>query len=440
MDINRAKMLSRLALFLTYLSVTTAANQFEEKFHWNVIDIAWPSDEVKTNVFDRNEYIPVNNALAGIKLWKGMMYLTVPRWKPGVPVTLGVTPAEPVARNVMPKLQAYPSWDMQTVGDCSAFQFVQSMEIDPKGRMWVLDSGRTATMTTEPKARCPPRLVILDLENNGEVLRSIEFPDSVTPHNETNLNDIVLDSTDGGYAYISDTNDRDPGIIVYSLEKNKSWKVRHDSMKKQKEAEDFFIGDERVMKGIPIDGIALSPYDAAERYVYYSPLSSYHLYSVNTKALKEESISNVDMYIRELGRKTSQTDGMMVSSNGTLYFGLLADDAVALWDPRRENSFTTGQRIISRDHVRMQWPSTFAIDDDGFLWCTTNALHNFMHNKIDTRQHNYRIVRLYIEHKSYQYHENGTAPELPVITAGAANLFSVAISTFILVILTIALQ
>ncbi|XP_011302658.1 protein yellow [Fopius arisanus] len=421
-------------------AVTAAPNQFGEKFQFNVTDIAWPSDEIKTQVFDKNEYIPVNNAIAGIKVWKGMMYLTVPRWKPGVPVTLGFIPAELIMRDIPPKLHAYPNWDMQTVGDCRAFQFVQSMEIDPKGRMWVLDTGRTETMTTEPKARCNPRLVILDLENNGAVLRSIPFPESVTPHNESYLNDIVLDSTDGGFAYISDTNDRDPGIIVFSLEKNRSWKVRHDSMKKQKEAEDFFIGEQRVIKGIPIDGIALSQLDANERFLYYCPLSSYHLYSVSTAGLKDEDISNIDPYIRDVGRKSSQTDGMIMSANGTLYFGLLADDAVALWDSQRDLSFTTGQRIIARDHVRMQWPDSFAIDDKGYLWCTTNALHNFMHNKIDPRQVNYRIVRAYIENLSYQYHENGTTPELPIIIAGAGDRLPMAIGTFIFFILAIALQ
>ncbi|XP_063981732.1 protein yellow-like [Diachasmimorpha longicaudata] len=433
-------MLMKAELLVTYLTIATAAgNLFEERFHWNVVDIAWPSDEIRTQVMDRNEYTPVNNAIAGIKVWKGMMYLTVPRWKPGIPVTLGVIPSELIMKNIPPKLQAYPTWEMQTVGDCRAFQFVQSMEIDPMGRMWVLDTGRTATMTTEPKARCSPRLVILDLNNNGAVLRSIPFPESVTPHNESYLNDIVLDSTGGGYAYISDTNDRDPGIIVYSLEKNRSWKVRHDSMKKQTEAEDFFIGDERVIKGIPIDGIALSQLDALERYVYYCPLSSYHLYSVNTIGLKEEGI-DVDRYIQEVGRKSSQSDGMMMSANGTLYFGLLADDAVAQWDSTRDLSFTTGQRIVDRNHAKMQWPDTFAIDDNGYLWCTANALHNFMHNKVDPRQVNYRIARLFIRYLSYQYHENGTMPELPVIVAGADERIPLAMSTFIFLILAIALK
>ncbi|XP_034940147.1 protein yellow-like [Chelonus insularis] len=432
-------MLRKVVIFLAILTVVSAIEQFREIFRWNTIDIIWPSDEIRTKILDRNEYLPENNPIAGIKFWKKRMFLTIPRWKHGVPVTLGVTAAEPINRNWSPKIEAYPNWDMQTVGDCRAFQFVQSMEIDPKGRMWVLDTGRTATMTTEAKSRCPPRLVILDVENNGDVLRSFPFPEDVTPHNSSYLNDIVLDHTDGGYAYITDTSDRDPGIIVYSLRENKSWKIRHDSMKAQSEAVGFTVARTWVRTPTAVDGIALSPVDAPERYVYYSPLSSFHLYAVLTSALKNNT-DKIDRYISDIGRKSSQTDGMMMSATGVLYFGLLADDAVGMWDMKVMPSFVTGQRIISRDHVQMQWPDTFAFDEDGNLWCVTNSLQNFINNRVNTQTANYRVIRISTGTKSYQYHENGNAPDVPIITAGAGDRTALAMATVLIAVLTFALK
>lgn len=433
-------MFNKIIILLVSLIITTSAlDQFREIFRWNTIEIAWPSEEIRTKVLDRNEYIPENNPIAGIKFWKKRMFLTVPRWKHGVPVTLGVTSAEPVNRNWAPKIEAYPNWDMQAVGDCHAFQFVQSMEIDPAGRMWILDTGRTATMTTEAKARCPPRLVIVDIENNGQVLRSFPFPSDVTPHDTSYLNDIVLDHTDGGLAYITDNGERDPGIIVYSLRENKSWKIRHDSMKPQAEAVGFTVAHTWIRTPIPVDGIALSPVDAPHRNVYYSPVSSFHLYAVPTAVLKNNT-QNIDPFVRDIGRKSSQTDGMMMSASGVLYFGLLADDAIAMWDTKQQAAFITGQRIISRDHVQMQWPDTFAFDENGDLWCVTNALQNFINNKVDTNLANYRIIRISTGTKSYQYHEDGSAPAGPIITAGAKQHLTITIATIFVVVFAFILK
>ncbi|XP_033366573.1 protein yellow-like [Bombus vosnesenskii] len=414
------------AFLLLLVTMTTCHEPFQVVFQWNTIDVIWPSEEKQNYATEHGDYIPANNFIAGIKFWKGKMYLTVPRWKSGVPVTLGVTSATVVNGNTAPKLEAFPNWDMQEVGDCNAFQLVQSMEIDPKGRMWVLDSGKMSPLSVEVKITCPPRLVILDLENNGEILRTYEFPPQVARHGTAHLNDIVLDHEDGGMAYITDSDREDPGIIVYSLSNNTSWKVRHDSMKAKPEAVRFMVSKNLINMPISVDGIALSPASVEDRQVYYSPLSSFHLYSIPTSVLKS-NLSNVDEHVKELGKKISQTDGMMMSAKGALYFGLLADDAVAMWDTKQ--SFTTGQRVISRDHERMQWPDTFAFDENGNFYCVTNSLQNILTNRVNTSVPNYRIVRAKTAVKSYQYLEDGTAPEQPEIPTSVANRISLAVAT-----------
>ena len=415
--------------------MTTCHEPFQVVFQWNTIDVIWPSEEKQNYAIEHGDYIPANNFIAGIKFWKGKMYLTVPRWKNGVPVTLGVTSATVVNGNTAPKLEAFPNWDMQEIGDCNAFQLVQSMEIDPKGRMWVLDSGKMSPLSVEVKITCPPRLVILDLENNGEILRTYEFPPQVARHGTAHLNDIVLDHEDGGMAYITDSDREDPGIIVYSLSNNTSWKVRHDSMKAKPEAVRFMVSKNLINMPISVDGIALSPASVEDRQVYYSPLSSFHLYSIPTSVLKS-NLSNVDEYVKELGKKISQTDGMMMSAKGALYFGLLADDAVAMWDTKQ--SFTTGQRVISRDHERMQWPDTFAFDENGNFYCVTNSFQNILTNRVNTSVPNYRIVRAKTAVKSYQYLEDGTAPEQPEIPTSVANRISLAVASVSTILLAFA--
>lgn len=431
-------MFVKLIILLSSLTIiVNGVNQFHETFQWKTINIVWPSEEIRTRVHERNEFIPVNNAIVGIKIWKNKMYLTIPRYKEGIPVTLAVATSIP-NESYSPSLIPYPSWEMQTVGDCKSLQFVQSMEIDPKGRMWIIDSGRTETMTTQPKSRCPPRLVIIDIENNGEILKSHEFSSDVASPEISLLNDIVLDHTDGGYAYITDTNKLNPGIIVYSLRDNKSWKISHDSMRAQSEDIKLRVGNEHLNSPINIDGIALSPVDTSIRLVYYSPFSSLRLYTVPTSVLKNNT-KDINDFVRDMGKKKSQADGMIMSSNGILYFGSLIDDAVAVWDSIR-TSFSTGQNFISRDHERMQWPGAFSIDENGFLWCVTNGFQNYIKDQVDPNKPNYRVLKMSTGYKNYQYHENGDAPEQPVITAGANNNIAMIMGTFLLFFMTILLK
>lgn len=414
-------------------SFTSATPEpFIVQFQWRYINYSWPDEETYIKAKQEDAYIEKHNPLAGIKLYKDKMYLTIPRWRSGVPVTLAVTSSTPVDGQTAPRLDPFPNWEMQKVGDCKAFQFVQSMEIDPKGRMWVLDSGRTDTLTLEAKAYCPPRLVILDLENQGQILRSYTFPPDVAKPDSAYLNDIVLDHEDGGVAYISDTDIENPGIIVFSLQNRTSWKVTHDSMRPKSDAVSLRVSGTLVTKPVAVDGIALSPASTeGNRVLYYTPLSSFSLFSIPTWVLKNPNselipLSNFHMsqehnithFIKNLGMKPSQSDGMMMSASGVLYFGLLGDDAVSMWDTRHP-SFTTGQRIISRDHHLMQWPDTFAFDEKGQLWLITNRLQTFLTNTVDVKVPNYRAIMSRTYQKSYQFYENGSYPDLPDIPAGA---------------------
>ena len=433
--------LKQMVLFVAiFVVVHCYHDSFRVVFQWKYINVTWPSQEAREKAITRYQYIPSNNMITGIKLWKGKMYVSIPRWKNGVPVTLAVTPAQPESADYFgpdglmsinitdPKLNPYPNWEMQELGDCNALQFVQGMEIDPLGRMWVIDSGRVHTLTLSPISDCPPRLVILNIEDNGSVLRSYVFPPEVAPRETVFLNDIVLDHEDGGFAYITDTSEHDPGIIVYSLENNTSWKVRHNSMIAQEEATHFVVDKVHINRPIHVDGIALSPANVTDRMVYYTPLSSFYLYAIPAVVLRNGT-RNVDNFVRELGRKNSQTDGISMSASGVLYYGLLADDAVAYWNTSKRgtpsyqtSSFATGQRIFFRDHTLMQWPDSFAFDEDGYLWCVTNRMQNIITNRYDIYADNFRVIKSNARSKNYQYYEDGSAPDLPIIKAGADRL------------------
>ena len=88
-----------------------------------------------------------NNALGNVRHYDSSLYVAVPRWRDGVPSTLnviGVTMSKKAQRNekkMSPKLKPFPNLASNIVGDCKAMQSVAAIEIDPRGWLWVADSG-----------------------------------------------------------------------------------------------------------------------------------------------------------------------------------------------------------------------------------------------------------------------------------------------------------
>lgn len=126
--------------------VTPAEKQFRVVYEWNVLDFGFRTPEHRLNAYASKEYIPENNILSDVKAYANRLYVTVPRMMPGVPATLGYVVSPNNNGKTNPEIEAFPSWEMNQIGNCSAFQFVQGIAIDADGIMWVVDSGRMETL------------------------------------------------------------------------------------------------------------------------------------------------------------------------------------------------------------------------------------------------------------------------------------------------------
>ena len=566
-------------------------------YEWNQLDFLWPDDSSKARFLDTSQFIPENTTISGVKVWGDRFYVTLPRWRRGVPATLASIPVPKPGnyRNASPKLEPFPSWEMQQVGNCSALQNVQNVEIDPtNGYMWVIDSGRTDTLSQRPDNRCPPKIVVFDLisaasspsyntfyetgyrqgstersqtsyqqggynpagDNQGRydsqgvnyygynptganndrynpqtdnyngynpqsgsrdgynppsgsrdgynpqsgsrdgynppsgsrdgynppsgtrdgyntpsgsrdgynpqngnydrynnprgnqggynnpddyqgygsprnyntnnkpafIVRVFTFPDTVTSQ-DTELEDIVLDTDGFGYTYISDASETDPGLIVYSWKENRPWKVRDSrSMRADPGVRTLSFNGVYVDINSNIAGLALSPVSySGERRLYYSPLSSYSLFSIPTSVLKDETraIGDVSAYVKTHGRKTSISEGMAMDSRGVLYYGLLGENAIAKWDTNLP--FEGNQQKIAQDTSLLQWPASFGFDSQLMnLTVVSNRLQNFLAGRVHLNEPNCRIISAYTGTKSYLYQPTGlgygTSPYRPTQT------------------------
>ncbi|XP_071448643.1 major royal jelly protein 1-like [Hetaerina americana] len=416
-------------VFFTFIYILAVAPvcvssryNYEVVYAWKVIDYNWPSPKDREEAVENGDYIPKNNVISGVKIWEDRVYVTVPRLVPGVPSTLNWVPWVPATEwNLYSKkeplstpLTPFPCMESQKPGDCYAIQNVQSMEIDPLGRMWVLDVGRRNLMTPVPDNKCSPKILILDLKNGGKQLRMHVFPEEVASRNDSFLNDLVVDvngSPDGSdwFAYISESGgppDRGGAIVVYDLKNDESWKVIDpSSMSFDLSASTARIGGQTAKLIFNVDGIALSPVGKEQSFVYYCPLGSLHLYSIPASVLRTVKDQNVTQYVRDLGKKRSQTDGMMMDNRGQLYYGMLTEDALARVNQRdliRSNGKRVNEKVVLKDQ-RLEWIDGLGFDWTKHLWFVTNRLQNLQAKAVKTSEINYRLNRFNARAMSYMY-------------------------------------
>ncbi|XP_053670194.1 protein yellow-like [Anopheles nili] len=410
--------------------IAPGERQFRVVYEWNVLDFAFTNEDERAHALYGGHYIPKNVLISDCKPFANRLYLTVPRMLPGVPATLGYIVRPENNGRTDPEIVPFPSWEMNERGNCSAFQFVQGIAIDKHGIMWVVDSGRTETLTRgTDHVVCPPKLLLLDLKRNGTIVLRYQFPESVVPAGNNYLNKIVVDDAFGGFAYITDNSGADPGIVVFSRRLIRSWKVReNNSMRAARNAVRFAVNGTELNFSIHIDSIALGPYynpnigsdqptagqdtlvnsQNYERNVYYSPLSSYHIYSLPASLLRDPEFNaratprDILEAVVDYGQKQSQTDGMFMDNQGVLYFGLLGEHAVGRWDSYKP--FTArNQQIIAKDPTFIQWVDSMGIDHEGYLYVVVNRLHNFVAGRLNPMEVNFRILRGKTGALSYVY-------------------------------------
>ncbi|CAK1547263.1 unnamed protein product [Leptosia nina] len=399
-------------------SITPHREQFRVIYEWRFIDFEWGSPEERETYLNNSNYIPQNVIISGINFHGDNLFLTLPRMLNGVPATLAMIPAFQ-NETTAPKLKPFPSWAQNKVGDCESLQFVQNIEIDRNGIMWILDNGRIGTLTQTPDPKCPPSIVLIDLKTGKNEMERIPLPAEIVNPNTTYLNDLVVDNRDGDYAYITDNSAVDPGIIVFRRDDKKIWKLRDKrSMSSVPEATLFRINGTTVNLPVNVDGIALGPQfraedDSIDRTVYYCPLASFHLFAINASVLRNESLGErsegaIRPYVVDLGTKSSQTDGMKMDSTGILFYGLIGNSTIAEWNSTVD--FRAGQRTIARDPNYIQWADRFTFDDRGNVYVVVNRLYNFVKNQVSIEEVNYRILRSHTGLKSYIYGEDLMPP------------------------------
>lgn len=291
---------------------------------------------------------------------------------------------------------------------------VQALYVTPDDTLWVLDTGRPTVNDADGNPTMPyaapggPKLVAINLSNNT-VSQTYTFPPTVH-YPDSYMNDLRFDMRKNatecgkGIAYINDSsNEGRNGFIMLDLGTGESWRQldEHPSVLR-------VFGDVPVYQGVPfyvrqpgmnvgyqlegLDGIELSLYGDV---MYYSPLTSNYLYSIETKYLranpKDDSLSNIraNNNVKNLGQRGSNGNGFSSDNLGNVYMLMPEHNAIYIY-----NDTTLQSTPYIRD-PRIVWPDSANVGFDGYIYFNINQLpyQPMWNNGTDLREYPGLILR-----------------------------------------------
>lgn len=253
-------------------------NPFDIIYEWRQLDFDYPTFLDRQRAILNGEFIPINNVPLGIDRWKNRIFVTMPRWKNGVPASLASLPLSGVDRSA--PMRPYPSWDWHAnpealQPDCSRLMSVYRIWVDECDRLWVLDAGIVnATIQINPV--CPPKILVFDLRTDQPIF-SYEFPPDQIKEDSLHSN-IIVDVRNGrcndAHAYITDV--WRYGVVVFSLAKGRSWRTTHHFYYPNPEACDYNLNGLGFQWTDGVFGLSLSPVnEPPDRLLFFHPMSSY---------------------------------------------------------------------------------------------------------------------------------------------------------------------
>lgn len=388
---------------------TNAVNPFAQ---WRTMDFIFPTPAMRQQAISSKNFVPENIILIDVgvdyknPLQYSRIFVTMPRFRTGVPASLGYI----TAFNSL--VQPYPAynWHSSHGKDCNGITSAFRVAFDGCNRMWVIDSGRIGD-----NQLCQPQLLIFDLATDV-LLKRYKFDNTMYSSSSIFANP-VLDVADPGIcrnvkAYIADVTVYN--LIVYDLLTDRAWKVTNNLFRANPAFSRFTIAGESfdLMDGIL--GMSVSKFPLgqdSERSLLFHALASETENSVPLSVLNNPTIwqnnpNAMPNAFKVIGKRGIQTGAEAMDRNGNLYFVLLKPLALVCWDSSTSYK-PENFRTLYSDDTTLQFASGLKVvtnlNGEEELWMVTNRLQKFMTRTVNTAEINYRILVANIGALLYPY-------------------------------------
>ncbi|XP_022917184.1 major royal jelly protein 3 [Onthophagus taurus] len=216
-------MLPKLILLITFGII--ACNAYSDKevsyrpLEWTGGLFQWPCEATKAIYKKSGRYIGKNVIATRGQIYKDEAILALPRYKPGVPVTLAkVSLNQQGCESV---LTPFPCWSAQDENSQDGLISVVDLFIDAQEILWILDVG-VANSLEQPIRHSKPKVVAYDMKT-GKMLKTLDLSGLVVQ--ASRLQYIAVEYCGEGkpYVYVSDAATR--SILVFDIVLNKGYRV-----------------------------------------------------------------------------------------------------------------------------------------------------------------------------------------------------------------------
>ncbi|XP_049700777.2 L-dopachrome tautomerase yellow-f2 [Helicoverpa armigera] len=390
--------MANLSIILILLFIYQAAALLPPRFQWKTMDFAWEGAE-RESALTNESYIPVNNMPTGIARWRDKLFITIPRWKKGIPsslnyVYLNGTQDAP--------LHPYPNWNegcLSSDGTVTSNRTVVStfrVNVDKCDRLWVVDNG-VSEMSTDVKQVSDPAVLVFDL-NNDSLLKKHIFKEEVLADTSVLTSiavEIVGKNCDEAYAYITDMGSN--AIVVYSLKDDDAWRVENHYFHFDPHAGVYKVGGIDFYWSDGVSSGALSqPKKDGYCDLYLHPTSSTKQFRMSTKLLRDKDAPKEDIFngveiIGDRGPKTQATACDIDPATNVLFYTQVCKNGLGCWNLDKPFSRENTPLILS-DCNLMEFPNDVKADKDGNLWILSDRQSRFLYEAMDFGQVNFRVL------------------------------------------------
>ncbi|XP_034939876.1 major royal jelly protein 1-like [Chelonus insularis] len=381
-----------LILSFCFIAVNSAG-KFKTVYKWSWIDYLWESETQRTLAILSGEYNYTKPVLIDVDVWKGGKIFVTTIRTDGVPASL--TTISGVTGHGGPLLYPYPNWRWARKGDCNGITSVFRVAIDECDRLWVLDTGKI-----NENHVCPAQLLAFDLHTD-RLIRRVKIPKSVAQNNLSKHGLLVtpIIETSGvhcsrTYVYMADVTGN--GLVIFNG--TTVWRLESPVYAPQEIAATVTIANESFYLDDGILGMALSPKMRKNlRYLMFRPLASFDMVSVETTNLQESYTGDPIHYMLVSRALPSQAAAMAFSTEGTLFFGLTHDLAMACWHidkPITKENIV----ILDKDENAYQFVSgvkvipSWITKNHEEVWIVTNRYQKIALETQNFNEINFRIM------------------------------------------------
>ncbi|KAM3962606.1 protein yellow-like [Aphomia sociella] len=382
-----------IVLLLAYRA--TCMDQLNIRFEWNQLDYQYPTPEARQQAIDSKSFIPKNNIPMGLEIFEDKLFITVPRWRNGVPSSLNYVNLKDNT-TTSPKLMPYPSWAAHATGqDQKPPEIISPFRIraDRCSRLWVLDNGKIGNLESNT-TKYAPAIIIYDLKTDN-LIRKYVFPNDQVKQDSGFANIAIEDSDcQKTYAYAGDVGKA--GIVVYSWDKNESWRISHHFFYPDPLACDFNVKGLNFNWTDAIFGMGISgPNPDGYSTLYFHPMASYNEFKVSTEYLRNQSIaeSSFDAFqlLGSRGPNSQSSVSFVDPKTGVLFYSLVNLNAVACWKTSNKEYLMKNQGRIYMNDETMVYPTDIKVDYNDNLWILSNKLPIWMYSELNTNEVNFRV-------------------------------------------------